>query len=84
MHLTISAANAISMLPNGTLIIADQYNVKVVAANGALLATTMMMATLVMGPTIFVPRKGVELVGDTLWIADSGNDRIARYKLTFD
>ena len=26
----------------------------------------------------------IELVGDTLLIADSGNDRIARYKLTFD
>jgi DNA-binding beta-propeller fold protein YncE len=80
-----SGQRYLDVAPNGTLIIADKYthSVKVITANGALVAT-MGDGRAGRGPNRFRTPEGVELVGDTLWIADSGNDRIMRYKLTFD
>ncbi len=33
------------------------------------------------GPGKFTTPEGVEVKGDTLWISDSGNDRIVKYKI---
>ena len=80
-----SGQRYLDVAPDGTLIIADKYthSVKVIAANGALMAT-MGDGRAGRGSDRFRTPEGVELVGDMLWIADSGNDRIVRYKLTFD
>jgi DNA-binding beta-propeller fold protein YncE len=80
-----SGQRYLDVAPNGTLIIADKHthSVKLITANGALVAT-MGNGRAGRGPDRFRTPEGVELVGDTLWIADSGNDRIVRYKLTFD
>ena len=34
------------------------------------------------GPGRFTTPEGVELRGETLWISDSGNDRIVKYRIT--
>ena len=34
------------------------------------------------GPGRFTKPEGVELRGETLWISDSGNDRIVKYRIT--
>lgn len=80
-----SGQRYLDVTANGTLVIADKYthSVKVITANGALVAT-IGDGRAGRGPDRFRTPEGVELVGDTLWIADSGNDRIVRYKLTFD
>jgi DNA-binding beta-propeller fold protein YncE len=80
-----SGQRYLDVAANGTLIIADKYthSVKVITASGALVAT-IGDGRPGRGPGRFRTPEGVELVGDTLWIADSGNDRIVRYKLTFD
>ena len=33
------------------------------------------------GPGVFTTPEGVEVRGDTLWISDSGNDRVVTYRL---
>ncbi len=80
-----SGQRYLDVAADGTLIIADKYthSVKVITANGTLLAT-MGDGRPGHGPGRFRTPEGVELAGDTLWIADSGNDRIVRYTLTFD
>lgn len=80
-----SGQRYLDVASNGTLIIADKYthSVKVITGDGALLAT-IGDGRGGRGPNRFRTPEGVELVGDKLWIADSGNDRIVRYKLTFD
>ncbi len=66
------------VLDDGTLIAADKYNhqIKVIAADGALL--------LVLGAGELRTPEGVEVRGDTLWISDSGNDRVVKYRIHRD
>ncbi len=80
-----SGQRYLDVAPNGTLVIADKYthSVKVISEKGSLLAT-MGDGRAGRGPNRFRTPEGVELVGDTLWIADSGNNRIVRYKIIFD
>ena len=65
-------------LDDGTLIAADKNNhqVKVIGADGSLL--------LVLGAGELRTPEGVEVRGDTLWISDSGNDRVVKYRIHRD
>lgn len=71
------------VLPDGTLIAADKYShqVKIIAPDGALLLS-VGTGKAEKGPGKFTTPEGVELDGTTLWISDSGNDRVVKYKLT--
>ena len=33
------------------------------------------------GPGVFRTPEGIEVMGDTLWISDSGNDRVVKYRI---
>ena len=72
------------VLPDGTLIVADKnsHAVKIIAADGSLLAVIGGGAG--KGPGAFTTPEGVEVSGNTVWIADSGNDRIVKYRLVID
>lgn len=73
------------VLPDGTLIAADKnsHTVKFIAPDGKLLLV-LGTGRAEKGPGKFTTPEGVEVKGDTLWIADSGNDRIVKYRLKFD
>lgn len=68
------------VLPDGTVIAADKNNhvVKVISADGRLLAT-LGSGKRERGPGRFATPEGVEVRGNTLWISDSGNDRVVKY-----
>ena len=70
------------VLPDGTLIAADKNNhtVKVIAPDGKLLAV-IGTGRRGKGPGQFRTPEGVEVRGATLWISDSGNDRIVKYRM---
>ena len=72
------------VLPDGTLIVADKnsHAVKIIAADGSLLAVIGDRAA--KGPGVFTTPEGVEVSGDIVWIADSGNDRVVKYRLVMD
>jgi len=73
------------VLPDGTLIAADKNSnqVKIIAADGSLLLVlgTRQPAK---GPMDFTTPEGIETSGTSLWVSDSGNDRIVKYRLTID
>ncbi len=73
------------VLPDGTVIAADKHthSVKVISETGKLLLT-IGTGKPGKGPGVFTTPEGVETRGETLWISDSGNDRIVKYRLTFD
>lgn len=75
----------LDVAPDGTLIVADKYShsVKVISEAGELVAK-LGAETPGLGPDGFRTPEGVELDGDRLWIADSGNDRIVKFKVTWD
>ncbi len=70
------------VMPDGTLIVADKntHSVKIIAPDGTL---TQVIGTgrAGKGPGKFTTPEGVELRGETLWISDSGNDRIVMYRI---
>ncbi len=70
------------VLPDGTLIAADKYNhaVKIIAPDGALLAV-IGTGRAGKGAGEFRTPEGIEVRGETLWISDSGNDRVVKYRL---
>ncbi len=70
------------VLPDGTVIAADKnsHQVKVIAADGALLLTLGSGAP-GMGADTFTTPQGVETRGDIVWISDSGNNRVVRYRI---
>lgn len=73
------------VLPDGTVIAADKNNhqVKVVSAEGELLLT-LGTGRPGKGPNQFTTPEGVEVHGDLVWISDSGNDRVVRYRIIRD
>ena len=73
------------VLDDGTLITADKYNhqVKIIGADGTLLAT-LGNGKAEKGPGKFTTPEGIEVRGNTLWISDSGNDRVVKYTLSLD
>lgn len=70
------------ILADGTLIAADKYNhqVKVIAPNGDLVLV-LGTGEAGEGPGLFTTPEGVEVSGTTLWLSDSGNDRVVKYKI---
>jgi YVTN family beta-propeller protein len=68
------------VLSDGTIIAADKNNhtVKFIAPDGKLLLV-LGTGKAEKGPGKFTTPEGIEVRGDTLWISDSGNDRIVKY-----
>ncbi len=70
------------VLADGTLIAADKNNhvVKIIGPDGdvQLVIGTGRSGE---GENIFRTPEGIEVRGDTLWIADSGNDRVVKYAI---
>lgn len=75
----------LDVLLDGTVIAADKnsHTVKIIAADGSLLLV-LGTGQPGKGPGKFTTPEGIETRGDTLWISDSGNDRIVRYRLKLD
>jgi len=73
------------LLPNGILIAADKNNhaVKFIAPDGKLLFV-LGTGNPGKGPGKFTTPEGVEVKGDTLWISDSGNDRVVKYTIDLE
>lgn len=70
------------VLPDGMVIAADKYShsVKFITEEGAL-ALVLGTGTPGKGTGRFTTPEGVEVGGDTLWISDSGNDRVVKYRI---
>ena len=70
------------VLPDGTLIVADKNNhqVKVIGPKGKLLLV-LGKGRPSKGPGQFTTPEGIEVKGETLWISDSGNDRVVKYQI---
>ncbi|MDF1719617.1 MAG: NHL repeat-containing protein [Minwuia sp.] len=70
------------VLPDGTVIAADKnsHQIKVIAADGTLLLT-LGSGSPGVGPGAFRTPEGVEIRGNKVWISDSGNDRVVRYRI---
>jgi len=73
------------ILPDGTLIAADKNNhqVKIIGPDGELLLV-LGTGQPGRGPNRFTTPEGIETKGDNLWISDSGNDRVVKYKIIRD
>ena len=73
------------VLVDGTLITADKNNhqVKVIAADGTLLKV-LGDGKPGKGKGKFRTPEGVEIRGSVLWISDSGNDRVVKYRFHRD
>ena len=66
----------------GRLYVADKYShqIKVIAPDHTLLFT-LGAARAAFGPRVFDRPEGVSIAGDTVWFADTYNDRIVRYRI---
>jgi streptogramin lyase len=73
------------VLSDGTVIAADKNNhqVKFIAADGRVLLV-LGSGSADKGPGLFTTPEGIEVRGNTLWISDSGNDRIVKYTFTVE
>lgn len=71
--------------PDGTLVVADKNNhqVKVIGPDGELVLV-LGEGTAGRGPGLFTTPEGIELQGDTLWVSDSGNDRVVKYRMRWE
>jgi DNA-binding beta-propeller fold protein YncE len=70
------------VLEDGTLIAADKNNhqVKVIAPSGNLVLV-LGGNSAGKGPNLFRTPEGVEVRGDIVWLSDSGNNRVVKYRL---
>lgn len=75
----------LAVAPDGTLVVADKYNhsIKVIAEDGRLLGV-VGNGKPGKGAQVFRTPEGIELSGDITWIVDAGNDRIVKYRITWD
>ena len=73
------------VLPNGTIIAADKNNhvIKIIGADGVLLHV-LGKGKAGIGPNIFRTPEGIEYEANTLWISDSGNNRVVKYAINLD
>ena len=73
------------VLPDGTLVVADKnsHQVKFIDSEGQLLYTHGSGRP-GKGEDRFATPEGVEIHNSTIWISDSGNDRIIRFRLVRD
>lgn len=71
------------VLADGTVIAADKYthSIKFISAKGELLLV-LGTGSAGKGPGRFTTPEGVEVKGNTLWLSDSGNNRIVKYRFT--
>ena len=72
----------IDLLDDGTLVAADKYNhvIKFIASDGSL-SLVLGTGKPERGVNRFVTPEGVEIKDRTLWLSDSGNDRVVKYRL---
>jgi DNA-binding beta-propeller fold protein YncE len=72
----------LDLTPQGTIVAADKNNhvIKFIDAQGKLLLV-LGDGRAGRGPNRFTTPEGVELSGSTLWLSDSGNDRIVKYRI---
>ncbi len=72
----------LDLLEDGTLIAADKYShqVKFIGPDGNLLLV-LGDGKPGKGPNRFTTPEGVEVRGDTVWLSDSGNDRVVKYRM---
>jgi DNA-binding beta-propeller fold protein YncE len=79
-----SGPRYLDVAPDGTLVVADKYthSIKVIAEDGTVLGV-IGDGSGGEGPGKFRTPEGVELGDGVVWIADSGNDRIVKYRLSW-
>lgn len=72
----------LDLTPEGILIAADKNNhvIKFISADGKLLHV-LGDGRAGKGPNRFTTPEGVELRGTELWLSDSGNDRVVKYRM---
>jgi DNA-binding beta-propeller fold protein YncE len=72
----------LDLLEDGTLVAADKNNhqIKFIAPDGTLLLV-LGSGRREEGPDKFATPEGVEIRGNTIWISDSGNDRVVKYTI---
>ena len=72
----------LDVMPDGTIVAADKnsHTVKIIDPSGRLLAT-LGTGRPGRGEGVFRTPEGVDSTGDTLWLSDSGNDRIVKYRI---
>ncbi|MFT5221644.1 MAG: YVTN family beta-propeller protein [Planctomycetota bacterium] len=72
----------LDLLADGTLVAADKNNhqIKFIAPDGELMLV-IGSGRAEQGPYKFTTPEGVEVRGDTLWLSDSGNDRVVKYQI---
>lgn len=70
------------LLADGTLVAADKNNhqIKFIAPGGELIHV-IGSGRAEQGPGKFTTPEGVEVEGNTLWLSDSGNDRVVKYRI---
>ncbi|MGD2170686.1 MAG: NHL repeat-containing protein [Gammaproteobacteria bacterium] len=75
----------LDLTAGGVLIAADKNNhvVKFIGADGKLLYV-LGDGRAGKGPGRFTTPEGVELRGEELWLSDSGNDRVVKYRLALE
>ena len=73
----------LDLLDDGTLIAADKNNhqVKFITPDQKL-ALVLGDGRAGKGPGRFKTPEGVEVRGDTVWLSDSGNDRVVVYRIS--
>ena len=71
------------VMADGTLIVGDKDNdqIKIISSDGKLL-NVVGSGQGGRGPGEFRTPEGVEIRGETVWLSDSGNDRVVRYKFS--
>ena len=70
------------MTDDGLLIVADKYthSVKIIGPDGGFIAV-IGNGKRGKGPNVFTTPEGVVVRGNDIWLSDSGNDRITRYRI---
>ncbi len=71
------------VMADGTLIVGDKDNdqIKIISSDGKLLKV-VGSGQGGLGPGEFRTPEGVEIRGETVWLSDSGNDRVVKYKFS--
>ncbi len=71
------------VMADGTLIVGDKDNdqIKIISSDGKLLKV-VGSGQGGLGPGEFRTPEGVEIRGETVWLSDSGNDRVVKYKIS--